>query len=299
MKNAMRRMIIRICGIDNWIKLESRIAFWKDAELKNILAENADIKNRYEGRRCFILGNGPSLKNVDFSLLRDEFVFTVNQLPRNPRFKELHTNVHVWVDRRFFNIDEKKPEDMELLDVMKNVKDEENNPIVFYHYIAKPMVEKFKLDKYLNIRYFDQTYIDSKDILNSSIDYTKLVPGFGTVVHYIICLAVYMGFSEIVLLGCDCSGFVSIAKARLGKAENSLYSYEISENEKNRMEKLQSLTSIRDELFWQVKLFDDYIVLNQYCKNHGVELYNATYPTLLEGVEKIDLEQFLMNHVNC
>ena len=271
MKNAMRRMIIRICGIDNWIKLESRIAFWKDAELKNILAENADIKNRYEGRRCFILGNGPSLKNVDFSLLRDEFVFTVNQLPRNPRFKELHTNV----------------------------KDEENNPIVFYHYIAKPMVEKFKLDKYLNIRYFDQTYIDSKDILNSSIDYTKLVPGFGTVVHYIICLAVYMGFSEIVLLGCDCSGFVSIAKARLGKAENSLYSYEISENEKNRMEKLQSLTSIRDELFWQVKLFDDYIVLNQYCKNHGVELYNATYPTLLEGVEKIDLEQFLMNHVNC
>lgn len=295
MNNVIKRIIIKLCGIDYWIRLKSNVAFRKDPKLKDILAENADIKNKYSGGRCFILGNGPSLKNVDFNLLREEFVFTVNQLPRNPRFKELHTNVHVWSDGRFFNIDENEPEDMELLSVMKNVKDEGNNPTVYYIYAAREMIKKYKLDACLNIRYYEQTYIASKDIPDSSIDFTRLVPGFGTVVHYIICMAVYMGFSEIVLLGCDCSGFVSIAQARLNKAEDALYSYAISENEKKRMEKVQSLTSIRDELFWQVKLFDDYLVLNQYCKNHGVKLYNATSPTLLEGVERIDLKKYIEN----
>lgn len=297
MKRAIIKLVIEILGIDTWIKMKSCMAFWKDSELKKILAGNADFKNLYVGRRCFVLGNGPSLKNVDFNLLKDEFVFTANQLPRNPRFKELHTNVHAWVDRLFFIIDENKSEDIELLNVMKNVKDEGNNPIVFYHYLARRMVEKYELDKYLNIRYFEQINIASEDIADCTIDFTRLVPGFSTVVQYMICLAVYMGFSEIVLLGCDCSGIINTAQAKLNKAENSMYSYQISENEKKRMEKLQSIRTFRDELSWQVRMHDDYLILNQYCRNHGVKLYNATNPTLLEGVEKIDLGQ-LFNSKN-
>jgi len=38
------------------------------------------LKNRYAGKRCFIIGNGPSLKDTDVSLLKDEVTIGCNGL---------------------------------------------------------------------------------------------------------------------------------------------------------------------------------------------------------------------------
>lgn len=38
------------------------------------------LKNKYSGQRCFILGNGPSLRNTDLSLLKNEITFGSNRL---------------------------------------------------------------------------------------------------------------------------------------------------------------------------------------------------------------------------
>lgn len=38
------------------------------------------FKNKYEGKRCFIIGNGPSLNDHDLSLLEKEYSFGVNSL---------------------------------------------------------------------------------------------------------------------------------------------------------------------------------------------------------------------------
>ncbi|NIM94823.1 MAG: DUF115 domain-containing protein [Anaerolineales bacterium] len=37
-------------------------------------------KDRYKGQRCFIIGNGPSLRKTDLSLLRDEITFGLNRI---------------------------------------------------------------------------------------------------------------------------------------------------------------------------------------------------------------------------
>jgi len=37
-------------------------------------------QNLYNGKRCFVIGNGPSLKNTDLSLLKDEFTFGMNRI---------------------------------------------------------------------------------------------------------------------------------------------------------------------------------------------------------------------------
>lgn len=289
----MKKILKNIIGINNIIKLKSYFESKKNPTMKIQLDRNAEFKNKYEGKRCFIIGNGPSIKSIDFSKLADEYTFTVNQLPRNPEYEKLNTNFHVWTDERFFNLDEKCPEDMEILDVMKRVNTASNKPVVFYKDVAYEMVNKFHLDKELNIFYYQQSSFEHSDLANANIDFTKLVPGFGTVIHYVILLAVYMGFKEIVLLGCDCTGIVSIAESRVGKAENSAYGYTISNNEKKRMEKVQNLTSFRDEMQWWVNVFDDYKILDEYCKKHGAKLMNATNPTLLEDVEKVKLEDVL------
>ena len=37
-------------------------------------------QNLYNGKRCFVIGNGPSLKNTDLSLLKDEYTFGMNRI---------------------------------------------------------------------------------------------------------------------------------------------------------------------------------------------------------------------------
>lgn len=265
----------------------------KDKEISKLLYSNKQFYHTYQGERCFIFGNGPSLKKVDFSLFADEYTFTVNQLPRNPEFPKLHTNFHMWSDQRFFDLKPDRPEDMELLETMKMVNTVDNKPVVFYKYPAKDMVRQFHLDEILDIHYYEQDwyYISSKHY----VDMTKFTPAFSTVVHYAICLAVYMGFTKIYLLGCDCTGIVSVIDSYMKYADKSLYNYKISENEKKRMERVQAQTSVKDELVSTIRLFDDYQRIYDYCAAQGVELYNATDTTLLDTVPKIKLSEVLGN----
>jgi hypothetical protein len=44
------------------------------------LRELTDLKDAFTGKRCFIVGNGPSLRQTDMSLLRDELTFGLNRI---------------------------------------------------------------------------------------------------------------------------------------------------------------------------------------------------------------------------
>lgn len=81
----------------------------------NLISKNVSYLNIHAGNRCFIIGNGPSLKKVDLSRLKDEYTITVNQSPRMDNFKDIHTTYHLWVDERFFHLERNNPNDMELL----------------------------------------------------------------------------------------------------------------------------------------------------------------------------------------
>lgn len=263
------------------------------AAYKKELEANERFRNIHSGKRCFILGNGPSLNNLDFSLLKDEFTLTVNQLPRNPKFADLHTNYHFWGDRLFFEISEDRPETMELLDVMRSVASPDNKPVVFYEMTARPMIEKFNLKSELDIAYFKTANLDPKIMLKKKIDFTNVIPGFATIVHYAICMAVYMGFSQIYLLGCDCTGFMAIAKNKLALSQEIEYGYEISCNERKRMANASRERSIRDELSFYVNLFDTYELLYAHCEQNKVELYNATEGGLLENLPHAVFEDLM------
>ena len=264
-----------------------------DKESKKILTPNKQYKDKHLGKRCFIIGNGPSINKQDLSQLTNEITFTVNQLPRNNIFEKINTNYHLWVDDRFFKIDKNKPEDMELLNVMKSVNTTNNKPVVFYKLSARKMVEEFKLNELLNIRYFQEGLIFNEEF-NEEFDFTKLIPGYPTVVFYAISLAIYMGFKEIYLLGCDCTGFITTAQSLLKTNDNELlYGYKISENEKKRLQQSNSTYSIGDELLWHSYLFKDYEIFYRYCEKRNIKLVNCTAGGLLNLIPRMVLNEIL------
>ena len=276
-----------------FLNIKNERQYKKDnPEYLSYISSNSKYRNLYKGKRCFILGNGPSIQKIDFSLLKDEITFCVNQISRNENYYKLNTTFHVWGDRVFFDIDDNNSEDLELLETMKAVGMGRNKPVVLYEYRAKNMIEKYGLQNDLDIEYFAAHTLDFNTLARKNeLSMNRLMPDFPTVIQIIICMAIYMGFSQIILLGCDCTGYVNSAYASLKKSENANYGYEVSENEKKRMEKIAQIRSVRDELASYVKIFDNYDLLYKYCCEKNIELLNATEGSVLECIPKIKLEE--------
>lgn len=49
---------------------------WRRSSMHHL----ANIRNAYQGKRCFIIGNGPSLKKTDLSRLQGEYTFGMNRI---------------------------------------------------------------------------------------------------------------------------------------------------------------------------------------------------------------------------
>ena len=62
----------------------NRAAQWPAARFHPLRRDSikrlADYENIHRGQRCFIIGNGPSLKNTDMSRLKGEFTFGMNRI---------------------------------------------------------------------------------------------------------------------------------------------------------------------------------------------------------------------------
>lgn len=289
--NMLDKLVVKCANMyrTRYFKKEQESIFNYKPELKTMLAKNKDLKDAYKGKRCFVLGNGPSLKNIDLSILSDEYTFTVNQIARREDFPALHTNFHFWADPQFFNISPNKEEDLELLEIMKSVDTSDNHPKVFFPSDRIDFTKEFNLDDCLDCNFFAFRDTNSNTLLN---DFSSIVSGFHTVVQYCILLATYMGFSEIYLYGCENTSIVSMIQAELNE-DTQEYGYQISENEQKRMKNAHKNVSMTDCASSFYRTLIDYERLNNYCESNGIKLINCTPKSIIDSVQKMSLNNVL------
>lgn len=219
-------------------------------------------------------------------VLKDEIVLTVNQISRNKQFKSLNTNYHFWADPGFFK-ENSKEGDKELLEVMMSVNTEGNRPICFFPLEAKEFVSKKKLDQILNVRYFVPGHILFDQY--KKIDFSGMIPGMNTVVQYAIMLGIYMGCTEIYLLGCDCTGILSYIETKTDSG-NFEYAYDISQAEAERMKAMLGGVSCEQTFYGWAKIFEGYRLLGEYCKQKGVQFINVTNGGILDCLPRKKFE---------
>lgn len=137
------------------------------------------LRDTYRGQRCFIIGNGPSLKQTNLSLLKDEYTFGLNRIYL--MFDELGFKTTFLVV---------------------------SNPLVIEQWtdeIAKIACPKF-------ITWYAHRMIDFTP--NMVFFAHRGTPGFytdfpegiwvgGTVTYVAMQLAYYLGFQKIILIGVD------------------------------------------------------------------------------------------------
>ena len=175
---------------------------------------------------------------------------------------------------------------------MSNVKDVANgrsNPTVFFSSRIEPYVEKYRLADEMNIRYFFESarlMLGEKD----RVDMTKVMPKMFSVVHVAILSAMYMGFSEIILLGCDCTGFVTLANEFSGKkADQEQYCYTTDAADMEISQEAMRSSRIVDELQSYVDMLKNYEVLSKMAQKNGVSIMNATDGGVLDVFPRVPL----------
>ena len=290
-----RDMYIACFGMNRWDRLRQKIYSIQDKKsgVHADICGNAEFKNKYEGQRCFIMGNGPSAKRIDPELLKDEVLFTVNQFANTEIFQQLRPTFHIWSDDRFFQLDENDPGDMEILRTMRAVDRPDCHPTVFYKMIGKDMVEKFGLKNDLDLRFYADDLQFCGDF-DCELDLTKRLPWFPTVVQYGIAMAIYMGFKEIYLLGCECTGFINLAKAKdQSITQEDAYAYKMNDKERARFNRVMNETRCVDEMWIHYEVFRHYEWWHAYCDRNHIKLVNCTDGGILDSLPRQTLESVI------
>jgi len=142
------------------------------------------LKDKYRGERCFIIGNGPSLKNTNISKLKDEYTFGMNRIYLGFPDWGFTTSFLVCVNSLVI---EQVNQEFQKLEM----------PKFFSWRSRKLLYPSGKPD--INTHFLFTTYTGPTFAKNAS---KRLWEG-ATVTYVCLQLAFHMGFKTAVLIGVD------------------------------------------------------------------------------------------------
>jgi hypothetical protein len=191
--------------LDNFIyhcfNLLSDIIFFFRFQIKDLIRKNRKYKNFHKGERCFILGTGPSLNTLsltNINNLKGEVLFAVNSLYKTDILNGLTPMYYSLFDNLYRGEESKIFKDIK-------IKYGDSTPTFITDYRARSIIEELGVDK-------QAIYLYSKkfpvNIMHSDVDRNMYISM--NVVSGTILAAIYMGFKEIYLLGCDYNSFLGL-----------------------------------------------------------------------------------------
>lgn len=224
------------------------------------------LKNKYVGRRCFIVATGPSLKVSDLEMLKDDVCLSCNSIIKILDKTSWRPDYYFMYDKDAF------------LRIKEDIIACEKYLPNFYHPyewpynspISRPYILKHK-----------SWYTESQqkmlvkfglDKLGFSKDIHHHLEQGGNVVHIMMQFALYMGFQEIYLLGCDCSYLKTQTHAE-GISYNMPSSYDAE----------RSARVVKADYELEKKVMD----------SAGVKVFNATRGGYLELFPRVNFDDII------
>jgi len=255
-----------------------------DNKYNSYIKKNSELQGRNLKERCFIIGTGPSINGQNLSLLRDEICIGLNMFylsdqyelvkPRYNLFSgvAVHPKVHdIYVDI-YSEMDQHLHDDAE---IFLNVLD--------IDYLNRHDVT---LERKKYFFHFGRSWNDKE---NYSFDAANTLYKSQNVAIMALQLAIYMGFSEIYLIGCDHDWILRFES----KSPTHCYSKNKSVAESNGV----TDWSEKDWGFWfrvHNKIWSQYRQINIISEMSEVSIYNATEGGILDIFERKSLPDVLV-----
>ena len=164
--------------------------FFENLIFRNKTSNIKQFKNKYQNQRCFVIGNGPSLNEMNLSLMKNDIVICANSFFL--KFKDLEfTPSFISVEDHL--VAEDNSTEFSKLD----------NIIKIYPIDLRKTLENTNNTYWIELR---RAYKNLKKDKNFKFNTgNEIFYWGGTVLYMNLQLAYYMGFKEIYLIGVDLS----------------------------------------------------------------------------------------------
>lgn len=220
------------------------------------------LHDKYKGERCFIICTGPSLTIDDLTLLKNEYTFGMNSICLLYDKTYFRPSFYGCIDEGVW---------LKLHDIILK---HDNSSTTFFIGNRQTKHDKLRHNWYeipINVAYhtYDR-WFKGKFWCKFSDDAYKGVYDLYSVTHFLIQIAIYMGFSRIYLLGADCTF------PKNGKIHFADYGVPDTTIDTAKERNICGYEKIKE-----------------YCDNHDVKIYNATRGGNLEIFERVNLENVL------
>ena len=148
------------------------------AGARNVAVLDA-LRNRHWGKRCFVLGNGPSLNSADLSVLRDEYIIASNRIYLHPACRDWTRWYYCAVNP---NVIEQFSTEIAALPAMRF--------LAWEHRHLMPGAE-------------NTVWLRSRNEPRFSFDPADAIWQGATVTYVALQMAFHLGFTDVVLFGVD------------------------------------------------------------------------------------------------
>jgi hypothetical protein len=249
-------------------------------EYASILDRNNKLRNLCQGKRCFVIGNGPSINRQDLSLLKNEIKIVCNAFFNHEILKEWQPTIYCAADPSPSYLTS------DLIGFYENIFNK-INPLfyVFDYSVLEQILNNHGIqvasavrDKILGFATYSSLYRDHISE-QTQIDFTRPVPGMRHTPMLSIMIAMYMGCNPIILIGCDHDYDYKFFRQEYEVA----HFYRESTPEMIRSDK-KYIQVAQDIL----KTYGCYAKLNQIALKRGVSILDATDNGCLDTFDKID-----------
>lgn len=236
------------------------------SEATKYIERTSIFKNMFKDRRCFIIGNGPSLTLDDLNKVSNEITMACNNAISLVGQCDWIPTCFFFEDHLFLEKFVKNKSD--LMDFSAKSK-------YMFTSIQGNVYESIG-DSLDNLYYYWTLKCDKQDLFSEEFD--KYVYKMGTSLYAMEQLAVFMGIKEIYLLGVDYSFRQEVDAT--GKVT-------VNNDVKNHMELMDQMNHgrYRTDLIMRAHL-----TAKEYADTHGVKIYNATRGGKLEVFPRVNLD---------
>lgn len=274
----------RIYTIDSY---DNNLMYILNSDQKNLAKERKkiqELKDLHKGKRCFVVGNGPSLTIDDLESINKEVSFGCNSIYALFPYTKWRPTYYIATDTMMTEVLKKEKKDQEILSQVEGL-------FTGLTEADSMLIESLERNKvyFLNCVWGIR---NKENVINALLSHEvdEKIYTIGSVLYTALQVALYMGFQEIYLLGVDMS--FSVEEKRNGEIQfNDVTNHqEIIEKEDRQYQFMQEERFGNSYVGRVDNQVAGYISVKRYSDEKGIKVYNATRGGKLEVFERVALE---------
>jgi hypothetical protein len=275
--------------IKEWKSLppEQRVEKWRESRREFYISSGESqkiqaLKNIHAGKRCFILGNGPSLNTQHLPNLGNEITFVSNWFVNAEQYSAISPKYYCVSSHEMFG-GWNKPDPKLNPDFYAAMQAKDRAATKFFSFAFRDYINDAGLfpNEAVNYVLFEKPkrVIDEAGEVN--LDLTKhLDDGYTVIQTLCIPLAVHFGCTEIYLIGCDCNYGIQ----KPDDPKQYCYDSKLHKTSTSKFESLQRIWADNGPVF------KSYEILRDTLAARGVKLINATNGGRLNVLPKVEYD---------